>query len=180
MSSDAAVDLPLLIQRAQQGNMDAQDTLIRLYQKRIAAFVYAMSSRSELVEDLAQVVFLKVILALPKLKEIDRFEPWLFRLARNVYLDHYRRERLRNFFIPATELHDQVPAPVQRPSSRLEDLSCALQALPPNQRELLVLLQEREWSYEELASMTGSTVGAVKSRLFRARTELKRLLPNES
>lgn len=160
--------------------MDAQDGLIRLYQKRIAAFLYAMAGRPELVEDLAQTVFIKAMLALPKLKEVDRFESWLFRLARNAYLDHYRRERLRQFFIPVTELHEEVAAaPVSRISSRLEDLTHALQALPPNQRELLILLQEREWSYEELAAMTGSTVGAVKSRLFRARTELKRLLPNE-
>ncbi|PAW78437.1 MAG: hypothetical protein B9S32_07895 [Verrucomicrobia bacterium Tous-C9LFEB] len=180
MSSEAAGDLSSLIQGAKQGDMDAQDGLIRQYQKRIAAFLYAMSGRSELVEDLAQTVFIKMVLALPKLKEADRFESWLFRLARNVYLDHYRRERLRRFFVPFLEEHEQVSTPVAPGSERLEGLAVALQELPPNQRELLVLLQEREWSYEELAVMTNSTVGAVKSRLFRARTELKRLLPYET
>lgn len=180
MNMEEVLDLPSLIERAQRGEMTAQDQLVRTYQGRIAAFLYAMSSRSDLVEDLAQAVFIKMLLALPKLKEIERFEAWLFRLARNTYLDHYRRERLRQFFIPATVLHEQVAAPVPYHSARLEELTIALQALPPNQRELMVLLQEKEWSYEELSAVTGSTVGAIKSRLFRAREQLKRLLPDES
>lgn len=180
MSSDAPLDLSSLIQGARNGQMDAQDTLIRHYQRRVAAFLFAMAGRAELVEDLTQTVFLKMILALPKLKEIDRFEAWLFRLARNVYLDHYRRERLRRFFVPFATEHEEVAPPPNPAATALREVTAALQSLPPNQRELLVLLQEREWSYEELAAMTGSTVSAVKSRLFRARTELRRLLPHET
>lgn len=180
MNIDTALDLPSLVSRAQRGEMEAQDRLVRTYQSRIAAFLYAMSGRSEAVEDLTQAVFIKMLLALPKLKEIERFEAWLFRMARNTYLDHYRRERLRQFFIPATALHEQIAAPETYHSPRLDRLTQALQVLPPNQRELLVLVQENDWSYEELAEMTRSTVGAVKSRLFRAREHLKQLLPDES
>jgi RNA polymerase sigma-70 factor (ECF subfamily) len=178
-SNETPPDLSSLVAKAQQGDLSAQDSLIRTYQRRIAAFVYAMTGRSEAVEDVAQVIFLRMVLGLSRLRQIDRFESWLFRLARNATIEHFRRERWRRFFVPATEDHNEVAAPVTHPSARLENLKAALQKLPAAQRELLVLLQEQEWSYEELATMTGSSVSSVKSRLFRARSELKRLLPDE-
>jgi RNA polymerase sigma-70 factor, ECF subfamily len=180
MNQSDSPDLQNLIRESQRGDLKAQDALIRLYQGRVAAFIYAMTGRSDLVEDLAQIIFIKMVMKLPSLRETNRFESWLFRLARNAYMDHYRHERIRNFFVQTTEDHNEVPAPEVKTPARLEELTTALQKLPPTQRELLVLLQESDWSYEELAEMTGSSVSSVKSRLFRARSELKRLLPHET
>lgn len=178
-SNETLLDIPSLVAKAQKGDASAQDSLIRAYQKRIASFIYAMTGRSEAVEDLAQVIFLKMVLGLPRLREAERFEPWLFRLARNATMEHFRRERWRRFFVPTTVDHEEVAAPAAPSPGRLENLQAALRQLPTAQRELLILLQEQDWSYEELAAMTGSSLSSVKSRLFRARTELKRLLPNE-
>lgn len=180
MNQSDSPDRLALIRESQRGNLQAQDALIRLYQGRLAAFIYAMTGKSSLVEDLVQAIFIKMIMKLSSLREIERFEPWLFRLARNAYMDHYRHERIRNFFIPVNDDHYEVAAPQPKPPAQLEELAQALQKLAPAQRELLVLLQENDWSYEELAEMTGGTVSSVKSRLFRARTELKRLLHHES
>ncbi len=170
-------ELPALLAQARSGDLSAQDALIRLYQQRIAAFILALTSDIDSVPDLAQSVFLKMTLRLPQLHDSSRFEAWLFRIARNVCRDHFRREKWRSLFTPFSSPHEELPAP--SPSLPSDSLLNALQSLPPAQRELITLLYEREWSYEELASITGSSLSSVKSRLFRARTELKRLLHNE-
>lgn len=167
------------IERAQSGDLAAQDALIRDWQARVAGFVMALTGNSSMVEDLSQTVFLKVLLGLPGLRDPERFEAWLFRLARNVCRDHFRRERWRAIFVPFAAGHEEVlTAPPSAPTI-LEEFLAALQTLPPVQRELLVLKQERDWTYEELAAITGTTVSSVKSRLFRARAELKRILSHE-
>lgn len=164
-----------------KGDLAAQDSLIREYQDRMAAFVLALTGKSAGVEDLTQIIFLKMLLKLPQLREVEKFEAWLFHLARNACRDHFRREKWRRFFVPfAPESGiEEVAAPIQAKGPDVEEFLAALQTLPPSQRELMVLLQEQEWSYSELAEITGSTISSVKSRLFRARTELKKILNNE-
>ena len=171
-------DLAALVLKARDGDLSAQDALIRAYQDRIAAFVFALTGHASLVEDLAQTIFLRVVLKLKRLREVDKFEPWLFRLARNACRDHFRREKWRRLFQPFAVEHEELPAPAP-PSADLENFLHALPKLPPAQRELLVLLQENEWSYAELASITGTTESSVKSKLFRARQELKKLLSSD-
>jgi len=178
MNPESPPDLLPLVERAQAGELSAQDTLIRLYQGRIAAFLLAFTGQPESIEDLAQTVFIKMTLKLRQLRETGRFEAWLFRLARHAALDHLRRERWRKYFVPFAREHEELPA-TAKPTADTEAFLDALQKLPPAQRELLVLLQEQEWSYEELASITNTTVSSVKSRLFRARAELKTLLAHE-
>lgn len=175
---EKTADLPPLVERARSGDVAAQDALIRRYQARIAGFLLALTSQPHQVEDLSQTVFLKMVMKLPQLREAERFEAWLFRLARHAALDHFRREKWRQFFVPFVQEHEELPS-AWKGLSPMDDFLEALQSLPPAQRELIVLLQEREWSYEELASITQSTVSSVKSRLFRARTELKHLLSHE-
>lgn len=174
--TDIPSDLLSAIEQARAGNRSAQGHLIRTYQERMAGFVFAFTGQPGTVEDLTQTIFLKMILKLHHLSEPAKFEAWLFRLAGNTCRDHFRREKWRRLFQPFAPEHEEQPAP---PSGDSESLLAALQKLPPAQRELLILLQEQEWSYEELASITRSTVSSVKSRLFRARQELKRLLHDE-
>lgn len=172
-------ELHALIARAQAGDLPAQDALVRSYQARVAGFVYASTGKSHSVEDLTQNIFLKMLLKLPQLRDVEKFEAWLFRLAGNACRDHFRKEKWRRFFVPFAPEFEEVAAVGPPSGPDPGELLSALQSLPPSQRELLVLLQEQEWSYGELAEITGSTISAVKSRLFRARTELKKILNNE-
>ena len=165
-------DFPALVDAAKRGDIGAQEQLVLHYQRRLAGFVFAITGSMESVEDLTQAVFIKVLLGLPKLADPAKFQPWLFRIARNVCLDHLRGEKWRARFTAYRVEHDEVPEPTKAVPLEIEWLRDALLALPIKQRELVTLLQEEDFSYEELAQITNSTLSSVKSRLFRARETL--------
>lgn len=129
-------------------------------------------------EDICQMIFVKMVLGLPRLHDPSRFEPWLFQIARNACRDYLRtRTGWRRVFVPYEPAHDHVAA-LQSPPPRYADEAVALGIahLPDAQRRLLELSLHEPRSYEDLASLSRSTVSAVKSRLHRARENLKRLL----
>jgi RNA polymerase sigma-70 factor (ECF subfamily) len=173
-------DLTVLVGRAQMGEESAMDELVRRYQDRVAGFIYSLVGREDAVADLCHSALVKMIVSLKRLRALESFEPWLFQIARNTCFDFLRKERLRRIFVPLTSAHEQVAAHAERTDGRLESFRVALAQLPPRQRELLVLLEQQEFSYEQLAQITGSTVSSVKSRLFRAREQLRRTLVGES
>jgi len=169
-STAALVDL---IHRAQRGEESAQREIIISYQRRIAGFIYAMTGRSDSVEDIAQQVFIKMIRALGRLQAPSQFEPWLFRLARNTCIDHLRRQKLRRIFLPFGPEHENVPEPPGAvDTEELDALRHALDHLRPQDRALLALVQEGR-SHAEIASTLKTSIAAVKARLHRAREQLR-------
>jgi RNA polymerase sigma-70 factor (ECF subfamily) len=168
------------ILRAQAGDEPALEDLIREYQERVARFVVSRTSEIGHCEDLCQTIFVKMVLGLPRLKSPATFEPWLFRIARNVCHDHLRRQRWhRRLFVPFDRAHEAVAevTPVEA-SAGGSVVRAAMRQLVPEQRRLVELSLEEPRSYEELARLAESSVPAVKSRLFRARERLRRLLSN--
>jgi RNA polymerase sigma-70 factor (ECF subfamily) len=147
--------------------------LIVSYQRRVAGFIYAVTGRGDSVEDLAQLVFVKMARALPRLNAPDQFESWLFRLARNTCIDHLRRQRLRRIFVPFAAEHENVPEPDGAvDSEEFDALRHALSKLRPKDRALLALVQEGR-SHAEIAATLHTSIAAVKARLHRAREELR-------
>jgi RNA polymerase sigma-70 factor (ECF subfamily) len=162
-----------LVRRAQRGDEAAQRELIVSYQHRVAGFVYAMTSRSDSVEDIAQQVFIKMVRALDRLQAPAQFESWLFRLARNTCIDHLRRQKLRRIFTAFGPEHEDVPEPPGAvDTEELDALRHALEQLRPQDRALLALVQEGR-SHAEIAETLNSSVAAVKARLHRAREQLR-------
>jgi RNA polymerase sigma-70 factor (ECF subfamily) len=173
MENTQSVTLEETVRLAQNGDESAQRELIVSYQRRVAGFVYAVTGRSDCVEDLAQLVFIKMIRALANLQAPAQFEAWLFRLARNVCIDHLRRERLRRIFVPFAAEHSEVAEPQGAvDSEELDALRHALSKLRPADRALLALAQEGR-SQVEMAEITGASVVVVKARLYRARERLR-------
>lgn len=164
------------IEAARAGDQHALEEVIRRYQDRIARFVISLVGRDADYEDLCQLAFVKMALALPKLREVAIFEGWLFRIARNVCMDHLRRLKWRRMFVPFARDHEEVPVDDSAEDPRFRDLEAALVHLPPDQRELIGLLRDRDWSYQELAEITHSSVSAVGTRLFRARAKLRKIM----
>lgn len=174
MDSSSTTELAELVRRAQSGEEGAQRELIVAYQHRVAGFVYAMTSRSDMVEDLSQQVFIKMIRALDRLQAPAQFESWLFRLARNTCIDFLRRQKLRRIFTPFAPEHENVPEPEGAvDTEELDALRHALDQLRPQDRALLALVQEGR-SHAEIAATLNSSVAAVKARLHRAREQLRR------
>jgi RNA polymerase sigma-70 factor (ECF subfamily) len=120
-----------------------------------------------------------MISGLAKLKKAESFEPWLFRIARNACRDFVRRKRLWRLLVPFESTHEQVAAVPPARDANLEKFRAALEEMPEAQRELIVLLADSDWSYEELARITKSSVSSVKSRLFRAREFLRQRVGDE-
>ena len=172
--------LPLAaIVLARNGDERALEELIRSYQGRIARFVIAETGEHHDYEDLCQTIFVKMALALPRLKQPATFEAWLFRIARNVCIDHLRHRRWwQRMFVAYDAEHEAVPAEPAAADERDAQLERAIARLPEAERELIDLARERRRSHRELARLTNLSVGALKSRLFRARTRLRQMIVN--
>ncbi len=172
--------LVALVEKAQAGDLRAQNDLIVAYQARVAGFVLAMMGREVPVDDLCQEIFTKMLRGLPRLLDRKLFEPWLFRLCRNQCIDHSRRERWRRmftFFDPAT--NDPPEEVDQDRRDRVEALLVLLQRLPGRDRSLLLMAQEG-LSLAEMAEATGTTTTTIKTRIHRARERLRQLYEKRS
>jgi RNA polymerase sigma-70 factor (ECF subfamily) len=164
-----------LVTQAAGGDRRAAETLILLYRRRVARFVIGETRDEAHCEDLCQTVFVKMVLALPRLRDVSRFEPWLFQIARNVCRDHLRaRTGWRRLFVAYAPEHESVRVPESPPDHG--DALKRIDELPEAQRALLRLSLDGRRSYEELARLSRSSVSAVKSRLHRARENLRSLL----
>jgi RNA polymerase sigma-70 factor (ECF subfamily) len=173
MDESSTTTLGERVRRAQRGDAPAMRELIVSYQRRVAGFVYAVTGRSDSVEDIAQVVFIKMARSVARLKAPEQFEPWLFRLARNTCIDHLRRQKLRRIFLPFAPEHENVPEPAGAvDSEELDALRHALSQLRPKDRALIALVQEGR-SHAEIADVFRTSVAAVKARLHRAREQLR-------
>lgn len=173
MDESSTTTLGDRVRRAQGGDEAALRELIVSYQHRVAGFTYAITGRSDSVEDLVQMVFVKMARAIARLKAPEQFEPWLFRLARNTCIDHLRRQKLRRIFTPFMPEHENVPEPPGAvDAEELDALRHALAQLRPKDRALLALVQEGR-SHAEIAATFKTSVAAVKARLHRAREQLR-------
>lgn len=172
-----APDLAAAVERARAADHAAIRELIELYQGRVGRFVLSMLGNDPDWEDVAQVTFVKMMLGIERLQSIEIFESWLFKIARNSCLDHLRRRRWRRLFTSWQPHHGEVAVPARCfEDARLAQVERALILMPADQRELILLMRENDWSYGDLARITGATPAAVKSRLFRARSRLRALI----
>jgi RNA polymerase sigma-70 factor (ECF subfamily) len=166
------------ILRARAGDPAAQEDLVRDYQEQVARLVVSRLGEIESCEDLCQTIFVKMVLSLPRLRSVETFESWLFRIAHNVCNDHLRRLRWRRrLFVPMKETHQLIADIVpDDPYAGAEAVRVAIRQLVPEQRMLVELSIDEPRSYEELAAISHMSVTSVRSRLFRARERLRQLL----
>jgi RNA polymerase sigma-70 factor (ECF subfamily) len=139
-------EMVALIERAGGGDRRAVEMLIGRYRQRIARFVIAQTGDEAHYEDLSQTVFVKVVLALPRLRSPARFEAWLFQIARNVCRDHLRaRAGWRRLFVSYEPAHEIVALP--EPDADAGDaIARSIEQLPEPQRAILRLSLDSERS----------------------------------
>lgn len=167
-----------LVLRGRGGDREALKMLIELYQGRVAGFVVTQTRDASNYEDICQAIFVKMVIALPRLRSTERFESWLFQIARNACRDHLRaRQSWLRIFVAYEQAHDSAAAAEPQQGGRNEmDIERGMERLTAEQRSLLELSLEKKRSYEELARLANASVSAVKSRLHRARENLRALM----
>lgn len=147
------------------------ETLFALYQDRLRRYLARASGETELARDLTQEVFLRVSrVAIPVAPE-NQLAGWLFRIARNVVLDHHRQRNRR----PEDALGrlDSAKAPSQETTTALNQ---ALSTLPDVDRDVFLMREMSGLSYDEIANACELTPDAVRNRIHRARLQLRQVL----
>lgn len=174
------------IDAAREGDQEAFSRLVRLYEKRIFALTRRMCRNPSDAEEAAQETFLAAWQGLRFFRGDASFSTWLYRLASNACVDLLRREgRHRNAAGPSLddeeadlELPDRAPSP-QQLAERAElrrQIEAGLAALPPDYRQVLILREIHQRTYEEIASVCQLDLGTVKSRISRGRQRLRKIL----
>lgn len=174
LATQERAELVGLVVRAQRSEMAAQSELVRRYTVRLSAFVRPILFQPSAVEDVVQMVFIKMVRRLTLLRDPAVFESWLFRLARNTAVDFLRRRRCRPTMVSDEQTFEQAPDTSSERSVAeiMEALHVALTRLSPKDRNLVTLIVEGN-SYQTVAAREGLTVGAVKVRLNRVRPFLR-------
>ena len=178
----------LLIRRAQRGDADAFEQLLLEHQKNVYNLCYRMAGNPDDAMDLSQETFLRAWRCLDQYQFASAFSTWLYRLCSNICIDFLRRRR-RQQTVPLTfedadgeeqtyAVPDAQPLPEEQVELKLtrEPLAAAMAQLLPEHRAVLQLRVVNEMSYEQIADVLDIQIGTVKSRLSRARNQLKKIL----
>jgi len=183
-SSDPAT----LLEGVRRGDPEAFDTLAREHAPRLFRLAFRLCGRREDAEDLVQETLVRALPALRRFEGRAQLSTYLIRALTNLWRNRLRskkRSRLVDWFRgrAADEEEPGPPEPVDPSPSALDRLEArdraaqvqqALEQLEPARRLVLLLREVEELSYEDIAEMTGVPVGTVRSRLARARADLRR------
>lgn len=177
----------LLIRRAQRGDADAFEQLLLEHQKNVYNLCYRMAGNPDDAMDLSQETFLRAWRCLDQYQFASAFSTWLYRLCSNICIDFLCRRR-RQQTVPLTfedadgeeqtyAVPDVQPLPEEQVELKLtrETLAAAMAQLLPEHRAVLQLRVVNEMSYEQIADVLDIQIGTVKSRLSRARNQLKKI-----
>jgi RNA polymerase sigma-70 factor (ECF subfamily) len=165
-----------LVTRAQTGDRDAFATLVERYWVRLQRWLACLCGNAQAAEDLTQEAFVKAWVGLRALRSADRFLPWLFRVARNAYVDWQRREPLSHALPDPLTGHVEEPV-IQlevRENQQLFERACA--RLPPLFRAAFLLWAQEGFSQAQLAEALETTEETARWRVYKARQILLREL----
>ena len=169
-----------LIERFKKGDSTAFEELVRAYQDRVYNLCRYMLRDPRDGQDAAQDVFLKAYRALGGFKPDSSLYTWIYRIAVNTCLDYKRksrREALKHKSLAEASRSAEPFSPQTHESKdAAEAIQQALASLKEQSRAVIVLREIEELSYEEIAQVLNISVGAVKSRVSRAREELRHIL----
>ncbi|MDH7570237.1 MAG: sigma-70 family RNA polymerase sigma factor [Armatimonadota bacterium] len=176
-----------IVRRGQAGDRDAFRTLFERYRDPVYGYIRQMVREEELATDLTQDVFLRAWEGLPRLKSPAAFRGWLYQIAANRVRDYWKSPKPEMLSTEGNgeeegegllPLPDPSPGP-ERTAVRThlrEAVARALERLAPERREVVVLHHLRGMDVREIAKVLGVAEGTVKSRLGRARADLRRHL----
>lgn len=180
-----------LIERAKQQDESAFDQIVNLYADKLYNYIVRMLGNPHDAEDVLQEVFLRAYQGLPTFDGRASLSTWLFQIAHNLCIDHYRKQERRvktvsiyqdnsdeadegteEWEFPDTQTPDPMQAVLDKELQ--EVVERALENLSPKLKSVLLLYDVEGLSYEEISQLLGIPMGTVKSRLHMARSEIQK------
>ena len=181
-----------VIENCKSGDERAFAEIVIHRQKKVFNIAYRMLGNLEEAKDLAQEVFISVFESIKDLKEETKFDAWLTQITLNHCRNRWKYLKRRQYFNsdslddPIETEDGDMPKAIYDPSGNPETLfekkmvqqliQRGLQKLKEDQRELLVLRDLQGFSYEEMGELLGLPEGTIKSKLHRARMDMKKVL----
>jgi RNA polymerase sigma-70 factor (ECF subfamily) len=159
----------LLVVRAQLGDRGALAELVGHWHEPVWRYARRMLNGARSADDVSQDAWARVLRSLPRLREPERFAPWLFTIVRRSVVDHWAADQP---VAPPADEHGAVPDGADVVLDRVQVVE-GLGSLPAPEREVLVLFHLADLSLQECAQVLGVPAGTVKSRLHRARGLLR-------
>ena len=156
------------------GSSDDSALAARMFEQHgsaIRRYLRRLSGHPDVANDLTQDVYVRVVRAAARYEPRERERAWLFRIARNVFLDH-RKAGARSPQAIDARLEEVAPA---AQGTRV-DVNAALQRLDATDREAFLLCEVGGLRYDEIAALLGLTAAGVRSRIYRARLSLREML----
>lgn len=169
-----------LIDLAVQGDRSAFTALVEMNQERLFASMIQVTGSPDEAEEVVQEAFIRAFIKLDTFQGNSQFFTWLYRIAFNSALTRKRRNRVRVSLdhwresngLEVADPADAVDEPMLR-QERVNRVRAAIQILSEDHRTILVLREMQERSYEDIAEILEISIGTVRSRLSRARNQLK-------
>lgn len=170
-------DLSSVVERAQQGDVEAFRSLFRAYRGQVTRILLRVLGPNEELEDVVQEVFVSVHRALPSFRGDAKFTTWLYRVSVNVARMHLRKKKSRPRLVGLGAENYDVPTmntPVDdiNRQRRIEALYRAVDKLSEKKREVLVLHDFQGMATNDIADVISIPVATVRTRLFHARQEI--------
>jgi RNA polymerase sigma factor (sigma-70 family) len=163
--------------KVRDGDLDKLGLLFERYKKPLYGFFYGMNRDQDLSEDLVQNTFFRIMKYRHLFRGDGDFKTWMFHIARNVRHDHFRKDKLKAKD-DVDKWQDRLGHDENRSTEMQQDeeeqmLSMAMDRLPADKREILLLSKYQDKKYKEIGEIMGCSEGAVKVKVFRALQELK-------
>jgi RNA polymerase sigma-70 factor (ECF subfamily) len=178
-----------IVQRVQAGHVGAFDQLVQKYREHIFSVIYNMTSNREDASDLTQETFIKAFQAIGRFKGNSSFFTWIYRIAINTTMTFLKKRNRRRFIsyekideeVSNTEIFERLTAKTRSEKGVLmselqEKLNDALQKLSPKHRTVVILHEIEGLEHAQIAEITKTSVGTVRSRLHYAKQQLQSYL----
>ncbi len=180
----------LLIEGAKKGDINAFELLISPYTKQLLNYNFRLLNNREDAEDALQNTYIKVYNSIKTFQGNSSFKTWLYKIATNVCLDQLRKEKnTTNVSLSQTtpdgeyeiQIADDTYSPelAAKKKAALDALNSAMEKLEDDQKIAVSLRDIHGLSYDEIAQATETTIGTVKSRINRARSNLRKFLEKD-
>jgi len=180
------IDDSVLIRDYISGDEGALETLIRKHNQRITSFIYSKVMDRDITEDIFQDTFIKVIKTLKKgsYSEEGKFLPWVMRIAHNLIIDHFRKNRRMPKFEGSDDFNifsvmgdDKLNAEKQIIKDQIDsDLGLLIEELPDDQKEVLVMRIYKDMSFKEISENTGVSINTALGRMRYALINLRKII----